>query len=649
MPGPSISAGSTGNYVGFQRQGFAPVHDDLSRGNVVDDWIPTDPRGLHRLWRLIYLRDDVGGPCADLYRELPWSDGQVVGMDDDKKKRQLYEDALKALGIIDWMPEISGEFITMGKVCIHLLWNDRKGFWDNMIIHDPDFIHVEPIPLAGADVKVDLLPSPEIRRWLMSPDPRDRAARRKLPRAVLTLLQRGQPVPLSNMNTIYAPRRAAPYDYIGTSMYTRMLDFIAYQKALINVMVTACRRRAGPVTSITAGTDKWEPSPQELDDIVAMYLSAEADPIGAVLAFREGVNIDRQPVGPGDYWKVSDEDSYLTEGKMRALGINDALLSGDANWSTTESALSQFMNRIKAHRDYLTRLIIHGHIFLELARRHHIVKTTQAELNHRIRYRNIFKEPSDEDLDIPEWRWAKSLEPTMDEDYLRMLGDLEDHGVPIPLRDWAAAGGVDLSRMLRQLPEDIKIRKTIKPWQRIKEGTDEEDTGGTRGLYGSTDGAKFPAYQRRVAAARQLARKIKALGVWRDNRFMDLSQQDVVNAIRTVTHFEGNGLGHRDIRPWLAGKMGWSPEKVDRFHYVLGRAGVPGLPEMSDSTVAAMSKHFFRDGEDLQPIELAELRALSVHAADEAAELTGIADAARAWPMERHLSSDKLLTGVTTH
>ena len=118
--------------------------------------------------------------------------------------------------------------------------------------------------------------------------------------------------------------------------------------------MTSARRRSRSILHVKAGIDNlWEPSPQELDNIAGMFIVADQDPVGAVVATRTGVDTSEVRSG-NDFYKWSDEWALLNEGKLRALGANDALLTGDATYSNQESARMFFMERALNLRNTLS-------------------------------------------------------------------------------------------------------------------------------------------------------------------------------------------------------------------------------------------------------------------------------------------------------
>lgn len=517
---------------GYEISRYNPAYDRLEEGSVVEDWIPRDIAGLNKMFRIIYTRDSICGPAIDIMANLPWSSFDLQGVE-DRSIMRFYEDAAQIFGDrAQELPAITVEYLVLGRFCASLIYDESKGYWTDFVPHDSDFLTITPIPVRNFDPKIDMVLSPGIRQFVNSTDYRDVAAITHLPERLINAMRTGGAIPLDPLNTVYVRRKSSPYDFVGTSCLTRIIPWWAVEKALMNAMVTAARRRAGNILHITAGLDdRWEPTPDEMDDIANLFIQAEEDPVGAVVATRTGVSASEVRQG-GEIWKWTDEWQVFSEAKMRGLGISEGLLSGDATYNNAEQARSVFTEQILTLRQYLTQQLYYRR-FKTLARAHGFRKRKQAELDHRVRLhddktglkldgdelslknlsqREAFDIP-EEDLIVPTIQWHKSLLPEGDREYLDLLSTLKEQGIPIPLKVWAARGGYDLEEALEMLDEDVKLRDKIKDWQKKTSGGGEDEmTGESLDRTGSSspfwDAGKRFMQLRKSEAARCLQRLV---------------------------------------------------------------------------------------------------------------------------------------------
>jgi hypothetical protein len=451
------------------------IQHEMFRG-ALEDVLPKQENQKNALLRRIYQYDSISGSTVDLMAMIPYSEFNLSGIT-DKEVLRVFEDTIEHLNIETLMPHLSTEFLTIGKVIATLVYDGTNGIFTDVVVQEPDFCTVTPIPLQGYDPKIDLKVPPEFRKFLFSSDPRDARAREEIPRVLMSKLLSGR-INLDPVSTLFLSRKTYPSD-IGTSFLARVVPFFVLEQALLQGTLNAAFRRQRSILHISAGSDDWEPSENQLEEIIEMFIAADTDPVGAVVATKRDVDVNEIRQG-GDFWKVTDEWDSITQAKMRALGINEAFLTGDATYNTMEAALSIFIETLRSFRAYMTNKIFYQRIFPNLARVHRFVKRTESELAHGIRISGTssMENIPRKDLQIPTIQWHKQLQPQYDQSYLDILTTLEEK-VPVPLRVWAAAGGFSMEKLLDSLEEDKENRKQIADYKKDiakfgEEGEEEE-------------------------------------------------------------------------------------------------------------------------------------------------------------------------------
>ncbi len=501
------SGGFGGGGAGHDTNIFNPVFDFLDEGSVIDLWLSRAPERMHRVFRRIYVEDPVAGPAVELYKDLPWSDFQLIGVDDPTILR-YYIDALTAIDTVALLPDITKEFLVMGKAIGHLIFDESKGYFTKAILLDPDYVRVDPSDIAGVPPKIDLVPSPRLKQLLQSTDPRDVAAQQQLG-PFAEFIRENKTIPLHPANSFYLPRQQSAYDSIGASVYTRILHLVAYEKALINSTLTTAHRRISRVRHVTIGEEGWEPTEEEMNEYVNLFMDAEKDPTGALIATRTGLTVNE--VGGNtlsDIVKMSDEWEYLAKAKMNALGISETFLTGEATYNSMEQVLSVFLDRVRSHRALVTHKFLIDQILKPIAKKHKFFKQSKANLDHRIRIARTSEDEEAEvrmslarldprvrlgnnedrsDIILPSLIWEKKLRPVGDKEYLEVLSTLEEKGIPVTLRTWAATAGVDLETEIDQLDDDLELRrKFIRQKTEIQKMEDSASAG--EDLGGGDDG-----------------------------------------------------------------------------------------------------------------------------------------------------------------
>ena len=492
-----------------QSNRYNPVFDRLEQGSVWEDWVPRDAAGINLMLRRIHHRCPIVGPGIDTYSSMPWSDYYTGGVKDPVIRR-FYEEAFSMFNP-DALTLISREFLIIGRFCASLLYNPSKGYFDQYEAHDPDFLEIVPLPLRFTNPLIDLRISPAMRFFMQSQDERVRRIRALMPPQFLDKFKQSTgKIPLDQFSTLFMARSVVPHDKIGTSMLSRVVGLWALEKAMMDTTVTAIRRRSGAILHVTAGIDgEWEPAESELDALSNLFIQADEDPVGAVVVTRTGVspNEVRQS---GQITKISDEWSFFSEAKMRALGMSEALLDGSATFSNMESARSLLIEQVLMFRQQITRMVF-GWISEQLARAHGFVndpkrannngqirinntpdlrhnlemesalavlqqrasgspygytRAAVGDLRSRLRSTPLSMEQSlkipREQLVLPTIHWRKEMKPTQDAAYIELLEKMEEKGLPVPKRIWASAGGYDVDAAIEMMDEDHKLTQKIE-------------------------------------------------------------------------------------------------------------------------------------------------------------------------------------------
>lgn len=454
------STGFGGNNAKVDR--FNPIYDDLSRGTVAEDWIPRDPRLQNRMFRMMFHRDEIAGPVVESIADLLWSRFSITGIR-DPKIRGTYEAAMDAVKVERFLPEITKEYLVIGRSIIQLVLDPTLGIWTDVIIQDSDYVQVGQSFRTGYMPKLDVLPSPELQAWARSMDPRDIEARKGLSKAMLDQFSNNKPVPMDPKTTAYLPRRSFFNDISGTSFYVRNIPFWGLQKAMINATLTGYRRRSGPITQIAVGSEDWEPTPEQIDALVSAFTAAEEDSVSSTIGTRYDVAFNQIRGGLNEMWKWSDEFAFLKEAKLAMFGVSELLITGEYNIDTT-TAPTMFLERLKSMRRYIVDGFLMQKFFRSLAVVHDFKHRSQAQLDHRIRVDN-----DDRDLILPSIVFERNLDAAADQTRADLLDKMEEKGLPVSLDEWnRALGGGDLMARMRASAEDLEFKLQSMKLQKLR-------------------------------------------------------------------------------------------------------------------------------------------------------------------------------------
>lgn len=484
--GRSIKASSTGGSPGITS--FAPQFHDLLYNNLAQYHTPAS-RYLHnKLMTQIYTYDTIAGPAVDLYSELPWSTFELAGIE-DRRVLQTYQDALSNLKLEIYLPTISTNYLVYGRMCLHLLFDTTQGVWSNMILHNDDDLRITPVPFLNEDPIVDFVPSKQIIEFINSKDERSDVYRQYLSEELVEQIRSGNAIPLDPANTLYLPRKRLANDYLGTSIFSRIIGLVILERALFNASTAKAQRGAGAIRLLKVGSqgigeDAWVPTDDEVDELVRSLMIAEEDPVGSIIGVKTQDITIETVAGAGNeaLWRISDEVEYIQNAKFKALGISEAMLNGDATYNNMEQALSIFLDKIRTFRDFMTRKIIIEKVLEPIAKAHGFYAKKQKGFQtanvHRKGIKTTIRDTSDADLILPTIQWSKPLEPRMDQTLIELYRTAEEVGLPISMRKIAIAVGSNIQEILAEAEEDLEIRKKLSRINKERAKLKAEGEGG---------------------------------------------------------------------------------------------------------------------------------------------------------------------------
>ena len=442
----SVAGGGTGKQLDLLLTGLLPSEDEAV---------------LRRIYLDMYYYDSVCGSCVDLMSNMPFSNFDLVGM--DKDKLQIYERAIEKLTIRNMLPEISLDYLVNGAFIASLVFDNKTKEFTDSIPYQPWQVQVIGTPLYSRDPLIKISPDSEMKEFFSEDSPYFKRIQEQLPKKFLEAFQSKEFTP-DPTTTIYMPRRTFPHQFRGISFLKRALPIYLLEKTLYRGTLVEAGRRMRSILHIQAGDETWEPTNVELSAISQMFQQADFDPLGAVVTTRNAIQPTEIRQG-GDFWKFTDIVGDTTSIKLRALGTSEAFLSSDANFATAEVGLNTFLESNISYRDMTTQKLFDNKLFPVIAVSNKLYKDQDKGREIERRFKDMGLAANDKDnLQMPSVRWHKNLRAKDDRDTFDMLQALSEHNVPVPIRMWIAAGGVnynDLVEGLRQNVEDVQQLKKL--------------------------------------------------------------------------------------------------------------------------------------------------------------------------------------------
>ena len=459
---------------------------------------------INRIYRDMYHSDAVSGSAVDLFSTLPFSEFTLTGLRDDKALA-VYSESCERCNIVRLMPHMSRDHMVLGAVLACLSWDEEKKIYNGVSPQNLDQAFFTPVPVYGADPLINLQIDINTKTYLryIDSDPRAEAYKKMIPDDILQSINLGDDgksgisngIPLHPDNTLFIPRLGLMSNFMGMSFFRRALPAWLIEKAFIRGTLDQSYKRQRAITHLTVGDVERPATVAEMEAILADFLAADSDPVGAAIATRSNVQINEVRRGD-DYFKWMDVAEQLGSIKMRAMGLSESFISGESTFNNMEQILSLTMEQIRSHRAQMSHEVFHMKLFPRIAKEHNFTAKRYKNIeiaNYIQRYQDLgmsgyiddfgmlhseiadTRRPSLADFNpnnyaMPQVVWLKRLMPEADREYLDMLTTLEEKGIPVGIRYIAAAGGINLKQLIDGAQEDIRLREQLaKIRDRIKE------------------------------------------------------------------------------------------------------------------------------------------------------------------------------------
>lgn len=456
--------------------------------------VPDNEDHLRKYYRDIYYYDAVAGSAVDLFSHFPFGEFSLTGCAEDRLEK--YNESMSRLNVRSLMPEIATAYLVDGQYVSSLIFNEQDKVFIDLVTYPIDDCTIDRVPMYSTDPKIIVRNNEQLRKFMTSPERQAVAVRSMLSAELQKAFQSNQ-FKLDPLTTLYIARRTLP-GTDPTSWLKRILPVYLIDKALYRGTLVEVNKRQRSMLHVKMGDETHEFTPEEMAETVNQFQMADLDPLGAVLGTRYNVDASEIRNG-GDFWKWTDNIDTLTPFKLRALGISEAFLSGDSNFSNVETALSVFMENADAFRSYLTYEVFTNKVFPIVAVSNDFFKKGK-EVKTNTRQKMNYQVNNPNDLEIPVVRWHKKLDARNEDNMFDLLDNLAGKGVPIPLRMYAAAAKVDLDSLMHDMQQDKTIRARIKELT----GVDVPVSNQT----GDNEGGEFASALYRLARNNAAQRKV---------------------------------------------------------------------------------------------------------------------------------------------
>lgn len=245
-----------------------------------------EEKSLVDVYKDIYLYDAVAGTAVDLLSFLPFSEFTLRGLTDSQQRPFL--ESLERLNIYTLLPEVSVDYLAFGNFIGSLIFNQEKKIFIDIIPQDFKNCTITRLPFYGVDPIINVTLPGETVSILTSSNQRVQQIVKNYGQGLIDKLVKGK-LELDPLSTIYLPRRTMS-NAEGISYYRRILPLYFLEKNIFRGTLVESIKRQRAILHITAGDLDWEPSSEDLQYISELFINADNDPLGAIIATRNGIS-----------------------------------------------------------------------------------------------------------------------------------------------------------------------------------------------------------------------------------------------------------------------------------------------------------------------------------------------------------------------
>lgn len=455
---------------------------------------PVHRRIANTYWKLFWKMDPVIGAVIELLAELCWGDFQLTGEGVDGSVKEMMEYALRECNIHQVLVYAVKMFLVLGEFIPQKIWNDEKGSWVHVAIHDPDSIKVVHSHLIKMDPIMEFIPDPSLREVVQSQHPMLQKVREAMPPQLVQMLATGQNIPLSPVNATFIARKLTPWDLRGTSILTRLWRTFMFEDAIWSATIATARRAATPVKLVKMGDPATNTlvSPEEEMRLLEKLAAVEQDP-QAYVTWNHQVALDLWGA-PERLMSINQHYDLIERLKLTALGVSKSLISGEQTYSSAAAGLTVFMKRLKSIRDFFVNSWLIPHFFLPMAIINGWIKPSKQKTEKgQVRVKRSARELVDENLYIiPTIEWQNKLDPMLDNDRISAMASLEQQlGIKISDAKKFSTIGLDAEEEQELIVKEVKRKKEIAgqdPLLQTMLGLVPEGGGGGGGGLGISPG-----------------------------------------------------------------------------------------------------------------------------------------------------------------
>ena len=316
--------------------------------------LPRDRITMNAWNRNFYDTHPLVHNCINLHATYPIS--KISLKCKYKEKEQFFNDMIEEMDLVGILHNIALEFWKMGECFPYAELDPDRGIWKNIVIQNPDYIHVKTSVLSGEAV-ISMRPDAALQRLVTSNAPADMKLREQIDDEILYHVRKGNNIPLDNFHVSHLKMLSSPYDIHGTSVIVSIYkDLMLYDKLRESKFAQA-DNLVNPITLVSVGGSaegEYHPTDNDLEKWRQTLEAAQYDKDFKIIS-HAGVKIERVGAS-GSIMDIGNDMTFIMDNILYGLMTPKAVITQEgASYGSASIGLEVLKQRYEAFRNMIAR------------------------------------------------------------------------------------------------------------------------------------------------------------------------------------------------------------------------------------------------------------------------------------------------------
>lgn len=228
--------------------------------------LPRDRITANAWNRAFYETNPIVRNAINLHATYPISKLNIKC--EDKNVEKFFNDMAEKIDLQTVVQNVALEYWALGEAFPYAALDEATGMWDQIYIHNPDYIRVKASPIPTKAPIISLKPDPELQKLVTSSDPEHIRLREQIDPKIINHVIRGEMIPLDSFSISHLKYLKSPYDVRGTSIINGVWKMLMAMDKIFENKFVQLDGMINPLTLVhlgASGSDGHYPRQDEID------------------------------------------------------------------------------------------------------------------------------------------------------------------------------------------------------------------------------------------------------------------------------------------------------------------------------------------------------------------------------------------------